>query len=204
MKLFWDERRGRFGLLIALLGLILICSILQVFADYTVPGLRYDRNAVLAGQAWRLLTGNLVHLGGLHLLFNLGTVLIFWLLFGRALSARPVILVFVLACLGTGAGLLLFNPSITWYVGLSGCLYGLLVYGGLATLRTQPLLSSAVLIIIMVKLGYEKLVGPLPGYDIIGASVITDAHLYGAIMGLLAGAGCVIRPALSRDTKSLT
>jgi rhomboid family GlyGly-CTERM serine protease len=115
--------------------LLVICGSLQLYADYTLPGLQYEREAVLAGQVWRLLTGNLVHLGWIHFLLNIGTLLIFWLLYGRDLSTRSLVRIYVLSCMGTCSGLLLFNRMIIWYAGLSGCLYGLLIYGGLRTFR---------------------------------------------------------------------
>jgi rhomboid family GlyGly-CTERM serine protease len=198
MKLFRDERPSRTSVLFSLLVIIAVCGTLQLFATYTVPGLRYERDAVLAGQVWRLLTGNLVHLGWIHLLLNLGTLLVFWLLFGYAMTVRQVLFGFLFACLGTGVGLLLFSPDINWYVGLSGSLYGLLVFGALASLRSRPFLASTALLLILIKLLYEILAGPLPGFEIIGANVVTDAHLYGAVSGLLIATGFGIRAAMAK------
>ena len=48
--------------------------------------LEFDRQAVLHGQVWRLLTGNLMHGSVEHLLLHVGVLLILDLLYARLLA----------------------------------------------------------------------------------------------------------------------
>src|SRR5690606_7331879 len=64
---------------------ILLMAALQ--AAGLAHSLRYDRQAILDGEVWRLLSGNLVHLGWSHLWLNAFGLLLVWLLFGPLLPS---------------------------------------------------------------------------------------------------------------------
>ena len=60
----------------------------------------------------------------------------------------------------------------------------------------ERLFAAAVLLAIAAKLGWEQWGGAMPGTAALaGGSVITEAHLYGAVGGLLAG---TVIPAMQR------
>ena len=162
----------------------LLSTLFALLGDSATHALRYQRDAVFAGQWWRLITGNLVHLGWSHLLLNLAGLILVWLLFYRSLTTRSWIIVFAVSALAVGGGLLLFDPQLEWYVGLSGALHGLFAAGLVASLwagnRAEWLLAA----VFAAKLAWEQLVGPTPGTaKLAGGNVIVDAHLYGAIGG---------------------
>jgi len=170
------------------IGLCLISVICQLFDPATTTALRYERSAIQSGQIWRLLSGNIVHLGWEHLLLNLTGLLLIWLLFGRLLSTRQWLIVTVISCLAVGLGLLLFNPELDWYVGLSGMLHGLFVTGLLVNLRSGYKLEWLLLAAVIAKLAWEQTHGAMPGSAAIaGGAVIVDAHLYGAVSGIVTG-----------------
>lgn len=162
--------------------------------------LRYDRQAILAGEVWRLFTGNLVHLGWPHVWLNAAGLALIWLLFGSLLSPSVWLLHAAWASLAVGLGLLCFDPGLNWYVGLSGVLHGLFVAGLLAEYRNQRGFAVFVFAIFSAKLVWEQLYGPLPGSErAAGGNVVVDAHLYGAIGGLLGYAlGVALRRIMSR------
>jgi rhomboid family GlyGly-CTERM serine protease len=170
------------------LGLCLIGVIAQLFDPATTEALRYERSAIQAGEVWRLITGNLVHLGWEHLALNLAGLLLVWLLFGRLLSTRQWLIVSATSCLAVGLGLLLFDPELDWYVGLSGMLHGLFVTGLLLNLRSGYKLEWLLLAALVVKLVWEQYHGAMPGSaEIAGGAVIVNAHLYGAVSGIVTG-----------------
>lgn len=168
------------------MGVILVCVIIQGLG--WVEDLRYERAMLLDGEIWRLVTGNLTHLGWSHLALNGAGLIMIWLFFENEFSA-PQWLLLLLACgLGVTVGLFWLNPQLVWYVGLSGLLHGLFIAGAIQTFRAEPLFSSVMLGGFAAKLTYEQFRGALPSTaELSGGPVVVDAHLYGAIAGLIAG-----------------
>ena len=98
--------------------------------------LMLDRDAVNAGEAWRLLTGHLVHGGGYHLAWDVAALVVIGFLFESVLRRRLWSLLLLSAAI-VGAGVLLFEPTMTGYLGLSGVLNGLWVGGALLAARHE-------------------------------------------------------------------
>lgn len=160
---------------------------------------RYERLLVQQGEIWRILTGHLAHLGWAHLWMNLGGIVAVALLFRGCLTASTWLMVSVLSAIAIGAGLYFLDPEVAWYVGLSGILHGLLVAGALASIRHAPLLGGGLLVLLLSKLVWEQLVGPLPGSEAAaGGTVVVQAHLYGALGGLVA---CAVLAAVKRISR---
>jgi len=125
------------------------------------PLLRFDRSAIVAGEWWRLVTGNLVHLGWVHFALNAAGLLLGWLLFSRYLRLRTWGVALLWCCTAVGGGLLLFSPSTSWYDGLSGALHGLFAIGALRSPRRE---ERAFVLLIIAKVGWEQWRGdPLIG-----------------------------------------
>ncbi len=183
-------------------ALALLATLLALFGEPAARVLRYQRDAILAGQWWRVISGNLVHLGWPHLALNLAGLLLVWLLFHRSLGARDWLIVTLVSAIAVGGGLMLFDPGLEWYVGLSGVLHGLFAAGLLAALMAGNRADWFVLMLFIAKLAWEQLVGTMPGTaKLAGGSVIVDAHLYGAIGGAVAALFLVmLRKYRSPDT----
>jgi rhomboid family GlyGly-CTERM serine protease len=148
--------------------------------------LQYDRQAILAGQVWRLVTGHLAHLGMGHLLLNLAGLALVWALVGSALPTARCLAVSLICALGVSLGLLLFDPAVQRYVGFSGVLHGLFAAGAMGRLRVGMQGAWPMLGVLALKLAWEQIAGPLPGSAAAaGGAVIVNAHLYGALTGLL-------------------
>ena len=151
--------------------------------------LRYDRIAILHGQWWRLFTGNFVHLGWSHLWLNLAGWVLVWLLFKAQMPLKTWFVSTVFCGLGVGLGLLWGAPDLSWYVGLSGLLHGYFIVGALISIRMGYRFELLLVALILAKLAWEQTVGPLPGSEkYSGGHVVVDAHLYGAISGVLLAA----------------
>lgn len=149
--------------------------------------LAYDRALVSGGELWRLLTSNLIHLGWGHLALNgAGLLIMAWLFAGErrtGIWAADL----VICSLATAGGLYLFNPEVRWCVGMSGALHGLFVVGAIGWMTTGIGPGKWLILGIALKLAWEQFVGemPLTG-DIVGARVVTDAHVWGSVGGLIA------------------
>lgn len=169
------------------LALALLCLLAQ-WPDLA-PYLRYERAAILQGEVWRLLSAHLTHLSGTHLALNLLGLTLIWQIFGDGFRQRQWLLILGLTFLGIGLGLIVLYPQVQWYVGLSGSLHGLFVAGALAKWRSGNWLGPLLLAGLVFKLIREQWLGPIAGsIALTGGPVLTQAHLLGAVAGLLATA----------------
>jgi len=171
------------GVLLALLALF------QLAAPAALPLLRYERAAILGGEAWRLVTGQFVHADVPHLAWNVLGVLLVALLFARDYTPRQWLLVLAASLLAVDAGLLFLEPQVEWYVGFSGALHGLMSAGLLAWLRTsRDPFTWLVVALFVAKLLWEHFHGALPFTAAsLSLPVIHQAHSFGAVGGLVAG-----------------
>lgn len=149
--------------------------------------LRYQRDAVLdRHQYWRLLTGHLVHGSGQHVWLNLAGLGLIATLFRDTYALRHWCWIGLSSAAFIDLGLLWLMPQLHWYVGLSGVLHGWLAAGTVAWWRREDGRLAAMLsVVVLGKLAWEQWQGALPlSGDL---DVIVNAHLYGALGGLLAG-----------------
>jgi rhomboid family GlyGly-CTERM serine protease len=146
--------------------------------------LRYESEAVADGELWRLLTAHLLHLGWRHMLMNLLGLWVVWGLF--LLEQKYLALGLLLIAVGTASGLSLFSPDTEWYLGFSGVLHGMLAWALLRQSKEFNPITLLLLVALVAKLAWEQIQGPLPGSGAVAMGrVIVDAHLYGAISGVL-------------------
>ena len=170
------------------LGLILALALLAQLSLFGGSDwLQYAKPEVDSGQWWRLITGNFIHLNWQHFALNAFALTAIIYLFPKILSFGELLLVLLLCSLSVTIGLWAFNPSIYWYVGLSGALHGLLVTLLLLDIAAgKSALNIGLLVTLLVKLSWEFGMGPLPGSELtIGGSVVVEAHLFGSLGGLV-------------------
>lgn len=166
-------------------SLVAVAMLCQLAGPDLAQALRYERMDIFAGQAWRLFSAHLVHLGWAHFSLNIAAFVLIWFLFWREWQQPIWFLMFVFISLGTSLGLLIFQPTLDWSVGLSGVLHGLFAAGVIGALNRGNKPALIMLAVLVGKLIWEQ-VSAMPGSEAwIGGSVITPAHLYGAIAGTI-------------------
>jgi rhomboid family GlyGly-CTERM serine protease len=142
--------------------LVLVISGLLV---YIMPGLAapllYDRTAILAGEWWRVVTGNWVHFSATHLSYDLIALgLVGWM---TERSGYPHFgLLVMLSALGIGMTLLVALPDMQFYGGLSGIATGATVYYALWGLQEGGLwrwMCGSVLLVSLGKIILETVSG---------------------------------------------
>ena len=177
----WRSAWGFVGIL------ILIPTVLMLTGDAGMELLRFDRGGIARGELWRLVSGHVVHLGWSHFALNAAGLVLVWYLVGTAYSAVRWLLIASVAVATIGVCFWFLNPDLEWYVGLSGLLHALLVAGIFARLHDDMNAETVVLaVLVAAKLAWEQIYGPLPGSEVTsGGPVIVDAHLYGAVGGIL-------------------
>lgn len=172
---------GNLTLHIVLISLVLI--VCQVFQSELI----FERQKIVDGEVWRIITGNWVHTNIPHLIMNIIGLWLLWMLFNETLTPFMLYLSLFITNLSIGLALLQFNPELFWYAGLSGSLYGLYITGASVALLNKDYIGSIPLfILIPSKLVMDLTQDDITGFSstLINAPVATEAHIYGVISAL--------------------
>ncbi|MFK8019433.1 MAG: rhombosortase [Pseudomonadales bacterium] len=153
--------------------------------DVAQKSLRYENAAVSDGQWWRLLSAHLVHLGWIHFLLNAGAALLLSQLFEQHWRRTDVLFGSAFIGIAICTTLYFFYTSIAWYVGLSGILHGLFAVAAVRMLIAKQNIAWLLLLCLALKLVYETVSGTASNEEMLGGQVIEEAHLWGAIAGLI-------------------
>lgn len=149
--------------------------------------LRYERSLILSGEYWRIVSGHFTHTNLNHLLLNCAGVILAWIL----LPIRPRMdyALFGIAILSglCGLALLVFEPQVSWYKGLSGLVHAMLAVGAVLNLaeRGSRWWGLVLLSLLALKV-YSESFG-IRGSLIaqwIDAPVVTQVHLWGLASGV--------------------
>lgn len=131
---------------LALAATLAVCAAIVLAGDPTARALRYERNAILDGQIWRVLTGHLVHVSWLHLGVEAAGAVLVVAFLRRHLRWAAVLL----CAVGASVGLFLFGLRVHAYCGLQAVLHGLVVYGALMAWRCDRLGGWLVAVFLVV------------------------------------------------------
>lgn len=168
------------------LTIIIISFTMELSGQTGSLWFRYDRDGVMAGEIWRLITGHFVHLGWKHFAMNIAGLILIWVLFGRLMPATKWTACIIINALFISVGFIIFNNNLHWYVGLSGVLHGMFVCGAIASIALGYRTEALLLLLLIGKLIWEQMQGAFPGSaSFAGGDVVVDAHLYGAIIGAI-------------------
>lgn len=162
-----------------------------LFAEALMPLLRYDRPALANHEWWRLASAHLVHFDLQHGVLNAAALVLTAWIVGRRVAIAEWLLLACGSLIAVDAGLYWLSPDIGWYVGASGLLHGLFAGGALIlALRERDVMGGMMLLLLAGKLAYEHLSGGTSLFmDGAGFTVVTEAHLYGAVGGLATALG---------------
>jgi rhomboid family GlyGly-CTERM serine protease len=167
-------------------AIALLAAGLELGGERWRLALRYDRGALEAGELWRLAGAHLVHLGPSHMLMNVAALAVLAYVFADVLRPRDWVVSALASALVIDFGLFVFHPQVVWYVGLSGMLHGFWAAGCIRALELGRREALPLLALIVLKLGYEMLIGPVPlTGEIAAGPVVTQAHAWGALGGAL-------------------
>jgi rhomboid family GlyGly-CTERM serine protease len=145
----------------------------------------YDRQLIIQGDYWRIITGHFNHTNDYHLLLNLGGLCALWALHGDHYKIKSYLLAFLYIGVICSAALFMFTPEMQRYVGLSGILHGIFVWGAIKDIEYGWRSGYLLLIGVFGKIIWEQLFGASADVmALIESEVAIDAHLWGALAGL--------------------
>jgi rhomboid family GlyGly-CTERM serine protease len=168
------------------LSLTVLVAALYAAAGPTPEALLFDRQAIAAGEVWRLLTGHLVHADAAHLCWNLAALVPIGALLEQRADCRGWTWagLFLAGVLAVDAWLLALAPGVPVYCGVSGVLNAL--YGALALLLWRR--SGQILFLVAVLCDLAKIVLEAAGGGAIlptgGWTSVPGVHLAGLAAGL--------------------
>ncbi|MCH7373346.1 MULTISPECIES: rhombosortase [Aeromonas] len=169
---------------------VITLSLVTALLFFTVPNhlLSFDRTLIAQGEGWRIITGNLAHTNLWHLLLNLSGLAVLYSLFREYLTGWHLPALLLLLSTAVGLGIWWWCPQTQWYMGLSGALHGLFVWGAVQDIRHRRHSGWLMLLGIVIKLGLDFYsAGESPVAALIGARVHIESHLIGSVAGLLLG-----------------
>jgi len=147
----------------------------------------YQRSLVIQGEVWRVFTGHFFHTNGFHFLLNGAAVFLLWALHGHFYTIKSYLIVFIVSALVCSIGIHWFSPNHEQYVGLSGILHGLFIWGAIEDIKAKERTGYLLLLGVILKIAHEQYFGASEDVaQLIGANVAINAHLWGAIGGALA------------------
>jgi len=166
---------------------------LVIAAEFFLLGdaLEYRRTLLLS-EPWRLLTGHYSHLSLLHAMVNAIALLLLAQLFAGRLRASEQWAVLAVAPLVISLVFWVAMPGLGWYRGLSGVLHAFYFAGCVVWLLTSTgrdrWLPIAALTGGAIKVLLEQpWDDSFPWARWLGATVVPQAHLIGALVGTAAG-----------------
>ena len=138
------------------IGVLVLC-VVSSKVDALTSLFVYNREAILNGELWRLVTAHFVHFSNIHLLYNVAVFgAIGWIVEHKRYGYFR--LVYLLMALSISTALIVLKPDMAYFGGLSGIACGSVVYCSLLCLRETSLwrnISIISLIFISVKISLE-------------------------------------------------
>jgi len=166
--------------------LVIVISVVAFLFESNL--FHYQRDLFESGDLWRGITSHFLHTNINHLILNVLAVALLWALHGQFYTFRNYCAVFVFTAVMTTLGVHFYSLEITQYVGLSGVLHGLFIWGALKDIEHNDKTGYLLLFGILSKVIYEQIEGPSQDVaELISATVAIDAHLWGTIGGALIG-----------------
>jgi len=111
--------------LVAYFGVVVISMTDKAAAADIFNNFIFDGGMIGEGEWYRLITGNFLHIGIAHLLFNVFATFVFAPPLEKLLGKMKFLVCYLLLGIGTGTLNYLINPSFL-AVGASGAIFGLM------------------------------------------------------------------------------
>lgn len=162
----------------------LFASLYSPMADLLV----YDRHEILRGEYWRLLGGHLVHFSPLHLLLDIVMFSISGVLIEQRIKLSIVAFYLAMSTV-ISIALLLLDPALSTYGGLSGLVFGNITYLVLANQRLIPsghTIATVVVVLLLVK-NIIDYISPITVLDMFSAQpfvAVPLSHLSAVLLAI--------------------
>ena len=151
-----------------------------------------QNNIPISEQWWAVLSKHFFHTNHAHLAVNIVGLFLLCMLYGDYFSPQQTYvkfgLLFLCLCISTSLLTFWFSKTDGNFIGLSGVLHGIFMWGVVQDIRFGIKTGYLLLIGLLAKIIQEQFFEDSAFMStVINADVAVDAHLYGAIAGLILG-----------------
>lgn len=180
-----------------LLGLCVLVYIGQLATDTVTQSLAF-LGVLSLSEPWRFITSAFVHSPSsmLHIVFNMYILFAFGPMLEQTLGRAKFLATYLLCAVGGSAGVLLLTAPdpgwVTWVVGASGAIFGLLFLYVVLALRGGSV-PTTLLVMIAINLALPFFVG----------GIAWQAHIGGAVTGAAIGGLLILTSAPGRSAEAV-
>ncbi|MCP4324409.1 MAG: rhombosortase [Psychromonas sp.] len=173
-------------LIIETITYVLVCLVIYFFEPQASELLAYYHTGIQQFELWRLITATFCHTNFNHLAMNLLGLIVTLGLFIDTFKKMTLLPLIFISSLFIGLALFILEGDVLWYVGFSGVLHALFSYGVMSDIHHKDRWGYLLGFGLVIKILNEQFFGAGQStIDLIGAPVLINAHLYGAIAGVL-------------------
>lgn len=165
---------------------ILLLSVFALTASMPelTEALQLERDAIVGGQWYRLLSAHFVHANIAHALANAIATVVVFLLFHGVISPLRWLLSIVICAVSISVLLLVFT-AIDWYLGFSGVLHGMVAIALTLDRRLSIVLRVVLLAGLVGKVANELFGTGATSSALLEITVVSEAHAFGIVTGAL-------------------
>jgi rhomboid family GlyGly-CTERM serine protease len=165
--------------------LLTVALALYAFGGPVPEALVFDRQAVVRGELWRLVTGHWVHGDLKHLAWNLAAFVILGWMVERSISPSRLYTALLAGMCGVDICVWWFIPTLDLYCGLSGTLNTLLFVVLIdGWLKSRNMVFPLLMLAAIAKIMFEMVISSAVFTHTTWPSV-PQAHLAGALAAVL-------------------
>jgi rhomboid family GlyGly-CTERM serine protease len=166
--------------------LIPVIGLISLFLPNVIfESLVFHTQLIASGEYWRFISGHFVYNSWQHWLINTSGLALLFLIFKCIHNAKAYLYAICFLLCWISSGLLLFSEELVWYIGFSGVLSGLYIYGACTVFNSARTLSIGIILLFLGFTAIQLYRGELVSGNIAGLQSSSYAHALGITGGFL-------------------
>lgn len=150
-----------------------------------LESLFFHTKLISSGEYWRFITGHFVYNSWQHWFINMIGIALLFLIFNCINNSKNYLYATCFLLCWISTGLLLVSHQLVWYIGFSGVLSGLYIYGACTIFNSARTLSTGIILLFVGFTGIQLYQGELVSGSIRGLQSSSYAHVLGVTGGFL-------------------
>ena len=166
------------NLVVKIITISLVVALIY-FWQVNISIFEFNREQILHGEIWRIITGHFVHLNFEHFFFNAASLIVVSIIFRSKINITSLLLLSVFFSILISFLVLLLYPNIDWFNGFSGVLHAIFSCLCIQSL-TEDRMFKIMMAILLSKVTMENI-----NFFKLSEFALVELHLLGVIVGSL-------------------